>query len=87
MYSDEVWQGVNLACEAIENTIANNGELNVWVENGGYWKRLGEFPNYKEYKIRINMNSGIEINGSIKCHSAGTIEDTFKYYDITITLW
>lgn len=87
MYSDEFWQGVNFACEAIENTIANNGELNVWVENGGYWKQLGEFPNYKEYKIRINMNSGIEINGSIKCHSAGTIEDTFKYYDITITLW
>ncbi len=33
------------------------------------------------------MNNGIEINGSLKCHSAGTIEDPFDRYDITITLW
>lgn len=48
---------------------------------------MGEFPNYKEYKIQILMNNGIEINGSIKCHAAGTAEDTFQKYDITINMW
>lgn len=86
-YSDEYWEGVNMILEVIENTIGDNGELNVWCENGGYWKRLGEFPNYKEYKINIKMNNGVEINGSIKCHSAGTMEDTFSRYDMTLTLW
>lgn len=86
-YSDESWQGVNMILDVIENAIGSNGELKVWCENGGYWKRLGEFPNYKEYKINIMMNNGVEINGSIKCHSAGTMEDTFSRYDMTLTLW
>ena len=41
----------------------------------------------KEYLLKINMNNGIEINGSLKCHSDGTMEDPFDRYDITITLW
>ena len=86
-YSDSNWEGVNNLCQTIQQTIQNNGELNVWVDNGGYWKQIGEFPNYKEYKIQILMNNGIEINGSIKCHAAGTAEDTFQKYDMTINLW
>ena len=27
--------------------------MNVWCENGGYWKQIHEFPNYKEYKFSI----------------------------------
>ena len=57
------------------------------MDNGGYWKQLGEFPNFKEYKIQILMNNGIEINGSIQCHAAGTREDTFQKYDMTINMW
>ena len=87
LYSDDAWQGVNKLFDTIQNILQNNGELNVWCENGGYWKRIGEFPNYKEYKIQIIMNNGIEINGCVKCHSAGTIEDTFEKYDMTINMW
>ena len=87
IYSDEYWKGVEDAFNAIENVINSEGENNIRVENGGYWKRAGEFPNYKEYKFTIILNNGIEINGSLKCHSAGTLENPFDSYDITITMW
>lgn len=87
MYKDNDWAGVTQLLKTIEDTIQDVGELNVRVENGGYWKPIGEFPNYKEYLITISLTDGGTINGSIKCHSAGTIEDTFKSYDITCELY
>lgn len=87
IYSDESWQGVDMVLDLVEQAIGNDGEMEVTVKNGGYWKRLGEFPNYKQYDIHIMLDNGIEINGVLKCHAAGTIEDTFKNYDITINLW
>ena len=87
LYKDENWEAVNQVFDIIENIIGHNGELNVWCENGGYWKRAGEFPNYKEYKFNIQLTNSIEINGSLKCHTAGTIEDPFDRYDVTINMW
>ena len=87
LYKDENWEAVNQVFDIIENIIGHNGELNVWCENGGYWKRAGEFPNYKEYKFNIQLTNGNEINGSLKCHTAGTIEDPFDRYDVTINMW
>lgn len=87
MYKDDNWGAVSVIYKKIEEALVGKGEIEMWVENGGYWKRMGEFPNYKEYKLKVVTNEGVEINGSLKCHSAGTIEDTFKYYDITVTLW
>ena len=86
LYSDEHWEGVDNAFNVIENVINSEGENDIRVENGGYWKRAGEFPNYKEYKFTITLNNGIVINGSLKCHSAGTLENPFGSYDITITM-
>ena len=87
IYKDDNWSAAKNVLETISNVIGNDGEFDVWCENGGYWKRISEFPNYKEFKIRINLNNGVEINGSLKCHSAGTLEDPFSSYDITVTLW
>ena len=87
LYKDDNWAAVTKAFKTIEYIIGDAGELEVRVENGGYWKQIGEFPNYKEYKFTIYMNNGIEINGSLKCHSAGTMEDTFSRYDMTITFF
>ena len=44
----------------------------------------------EEKNLDVYIEEGeeyIEINGSLKCHSAGTMEDPFDRYDITITLW
>ena len=87
LYRDSNWEAVFNAIDIIKNVIGEEGEVDVTVKNGGYWKTAGETPNYKEYLLKINMNNGIEINGSLKCHSAGTMEDPFDRYDITITLW
>lgn len=86
-YRDSNWEGVSNLFNRIENVIKDYGELDIWVENGGYWKSYGEFPNYKEYKFAIQLNDGPIINGSLKCHAAGTMEDTFDKYDITVTLY
>lgn len=87
MYSDDNWRAVSAIYTKLQETLNGKGEIEMWVDNGGYDKRMGEFPNYKEYKMKVIMNDGIEINGSLKCNAAGTIEDTFKYYDITVTWW
>lgn len=87
IYKDDDWRTVSNAFNVIENTIANDGEINIWVEGGGYQKGLGEFPNYKEYKFKIELYEGGEINGSLKCHAAGSMNDPFDRYDITITLY
>jgi hypothetical protein len=87
LYKDDNWAAVSQAFKTIEAVIGDSGELEVRVENGGYWKQIGEFPNYKEYKFTIILNNGIEIGGSLKCHAAGTMEDVFEKYDMTITFW
>lgn len=87
MYKDDNWYAVSVIYKKLQDLFEGKGEVEMKVENGGYWKRMGEFPNYKEYLITITLNDGIVIHGSLKCHAAGTIEDTFKYYDITCTLW
>ena len=87
IYGDDDWRNVSNTLKVIENTIANDGEMSVWVEDGGYQKSLGEYPNYKEYKFKIDLYQGGEINGSLKCHAAGSMNDPFDKYDITITLY
>lgn len=87
IYKDDNWSSAMKAFDIISNIIGNDGELSVWCENGGYWKGVGEFPNYKEYKFEIELIDDIKINGSLKCHSAGTVEDPFEKYDVTVTFW
>lgn len=87
LYKDDNWSNVSKIIENIKNFIGQNGTLTCQVKNGGYWKSITEFPNYKEYLLTIELENGIEINGSLKCHAAGTINDVFAKYDITITFW
>lgn len=86
MYSDEYWDGVRQVEEAIASVIGEHGDLDVRVEGGGYNKRLGEFPNYKEYLLTITVDD-VVIEGHLHCHTAGTMEDTFKYYDMSLVLY
>lgn len=88
IYRDDAWQNAKYVLNAIENVVNKNAEMNVWCENGGYWKQIHEFPNYKEYKFSIYFpEDDFEINGSLKCHAAGTLENPFERYDITVTMW
>jgi hypothetical protein len=87
MYKDEFWEGVDMTLEAINNAIGEDGDVEVTVKNGGYADRIDVFPNYKQYNICITLNCGVIINGVLKCHAAGTIENPFERYDITVNFW
>jgi hypothetical protein len=87
LYRDDNWAAVSKAFKTIEYIIGDSGELEVYVKNGGYVKDKDGTPMYKEYNFNIILTNGIEIGGSLKCHAAGTMEDAFEKYDMTITFW
>lgn len=102
IYIDEAWENAKYVLRVIDelldeygfnydkygNVTSKKAEMNSWCENGGYWKPMHEFPNYKEFKFSIYFSENdFEINGSLKCHSAGKLNDPFEKYDITVTMW
>jgi hypothetical protein len=87
IYRDDDWRHVSDSFAFIRDIIGDIGELSVRVENGGYVKDKDGIPMYKEYLFNIVLNDNSEINGSLKCHAAGSVEDPFDRYDITITMW
>lgn len=87
IYSDYNWENAIELLGEINSFVSSegNGSMNTWVEGTGYWKHIVEFPNYKEYKFSIEIE-GVFIRGSLKCHAAGTINDPFGKYDMTVEL-
>ena len=85
IYQDDNWEAVKRVWEIIDSNI--EGELEVNVNNGGYLKRAGEYPNYKQYDFKITTPDDIEINGVLQCHAAGSVEYPFDRYDMTIQMW
>lgn len=83
-YSDESWEGKNYVCDVIAN-VEGVTNFECWVENGGY-RRTNDGVRYKEYRILVEFGE-ISIEGTLTCHSAGTVEDPFARYDITVVLW
>lgn len=86
-YKDDDWRYINAVFQRIEDTINSEGQLSVWCENGGYVKNKEGMPIYKEWKLRINLNNGGIIGGSVKANAAGSIEYPLDAYDITCTFW
>lgn len=87
IYRDNDWRYVNNVFQRIEDVIGSDGELSVWCENGGYVKDNDGTPIYKEWKLKIKLNNGGAIGGSVKAHTAGSVMDPFDAYDITCTFW
>lgn len=86
-FVDEDWRGVNKVLNHISDIIGDDGELNVWCENGGYAKQIGEEGNYKTWKLEIKLHNGGLINGELNAYAAGTHENPFGRYDITCSFW
>ena len=87
LYRDNDWRYINAVFQRIEDIVSSEGELSVWCENGGYVKDREGKPIYKEWKLRIELNNGGMIGGSVKANAAGSIEDPLDAYDITCTFW
>lgn len=84
LYNDEYWAGVSSLMKTIK-MVEGVTDVYLSVENGGY-RSNKEGTQWKEYQLTIETIDGI-IEGHINAHAAGTVEDPFKMYDITMTLW
>jgi len=86
LYRDENWHGVTLVVDAIESL---GYECEVTVKDGGYMKNERDpygLP-WKEYRLTITTPEWFEIHGTLNCHAAGTTEDPFERYDMSLVIW
>lgn len=99
LFHDDSWQGVTEMLARIKSLPFVN-DIDVRVEDGGYRRNtgngisnfaVGDGAKWKEYLITIFVTSEegeeITINGHINCHAAGSVEDPFDRYDMTIVLY
>mgnify|MGYP003288920989 CR=1 FL=1 len=94
-YRDDYWEGVTKVRKDI--TTALNGlyrktsheyDVSISAKNGGYRKN-DDGTQWKEYTIEIFLKTQEEpfMNGILNCHAAGTLDDPFSMYDMTVQLF
>lgn len=84
MHSDSAWQDVKTLIEMIESV---DGVEDVIVGAGEYFNYTNpEKGAHRDYETTVITTFG-KLYGYIRCHAAGTMDDIFKYYDMTISLY
>jgi hypothetical protein len=89
IYRDDDWRAVRFLCDKIRTTIAgisNDLTLFVSVPNGGYHSN-NDGTQWKEYALSIEQAGKEIICGSLTAHAAGSVQDPFDRYDMTVVLW
>lgn len=90
IYRDEDWAGVSRVLETIREALAsfNAGlTLSVSVVNGGYRTLRDGSAKWKEHNLSIENAEGEEVlRGFLNAHAAGTVEDPFCRYDMSVVL-
>ena len=92
LYHDDSWDGVSMVRMEIDYIINQNGGgyySVISVHNGGYCTSKDGMSKWKEYWIDIYSNDSDHpvIQGTLNCHAAGTVEDPFKSYDMSLVIW
>ena len=84
MHSDDAWQDVGTLIKMIKSV---DGVEDVYVGSGEYANYLNpEDGACRDYETTVLTTFG-KLYGYIRCHAAGTRDDIFKYYDMTISLY
>lgn len=86
IYSDSGWESVTELLNDMKNV---DGVESVYTNAGVYHNYLNnntDMP-YRTYELTIETIYNKDIGGEIVCSAAGTMEDPFKRYDISCTLW
>ena len=84
MHSDDAWQDVKTLIGMIKSV---DGVSDIHVGAGEYFNYTNpEKGAYRDYQTTVETEFG-NLYGYIRCHAAGTMEDIFKYYDMTISLY
>lgn len=91
-FSDESWEGVKQVREVIDS-ICKSSKLKglsfeVYPKAGGYVTNGASKA--KKYEINIYQGKGdnekVILSGALYCHAAGTVEDPFSKYDMSIMI-
>lgn len=93
-YHDDNWAGVKLVRQDIEDalkTIKNpehEYDISVAPDDGGYRKSKDGMSQWKQYKVEIFVKGSENpfMVGTLNCHAAGTVEDPFDTYDMSLCI-
>lgn len=88
LYKDDDWASVSNVFATMRSVLATfeaGLELVVSVKDGGYREHNG--AQWKEYCLAIEDAEGKQLfAGTLNAHAAGTIEDPFARYDMSVVL-
>lgn len=83
---DDNWAAVKDVFDAIKTNVPEV-KFDVSVPDGGYSAVATDgMPRRKTYQINATTPEGYPIAGQLHCDAAGTVEDPFSAYDITLVL-
>lgn len=81
-FTDNDWRYVQQLIEVLRNV---DGVEELYY-GGGKYHNFNE-GGYKEYNIDILTSYGTKIKGEIRCHFAGTMENPYSSYDMTVNFY
>ena len=81
-YSDEACENFHELVNVLSN-VKGVEDLNY---GGGRYHNYND-GGYKEYTIDITTVYGTKISGTIQCHFAGTMENPYSSYDMTVNFY
>lgn len=90
IYRDDDWASVSNLLARIRKVlslISDDLELAVSVKDGGYRTSNDGMSQWKEYCLSIEYRGKEILAGHLNAHAAGTMEDPFSRYDMTVVLW
>lgn len=86
LYKDDNWAGVYDFFDTMRQRMPEL-DIKYWVVDGGY-SHPGDdgMPRRKTYNLGIKTPEGVDIAGMLHCDAAGTVENPFSAYDMTLIL-
>lgn len=87
IHRDNAWQNVGRLADIIRSVEGvRDLSLGAGVYNNYINKSDPTSPAYRDYKITIITDFG-NLSGYIRCHAAGSVEDEFDRYDMTVNIY
>ena len=87
IHRDDAWQNVGTLADIIRSVEGvRDLSLGAGVYNNYISKSDPTSPAYRDYKITVITDFG-NLSGYIRCHAAGSVEDEFDRYDMTVNIY
>lgn len=86
LYSDDYWKGVDDIRKAL-SSVQEIIDVSVFPIDGGYKTSKDGTSQWKEYKVELETQEGIKLEGTLSCHAAGSVADPFDKYDMSLVMW